>query len=127
MWTKNDQLAAVLDDRAQFVTRLSSDPKFVVMRIEQRDNPLVLPSSVTNVDLATDCGGTPESILDIPGEECVSDQPSIIAAGDDSVEADDAIRSEIRRCFDQLAGQCLNLADRVFNAGECAEPVSGVG
>lgn len=127
MWTKNDQLAAVLDDRAEFVTRLSSNPKFVVMAIEQRDNPLVLPSSVTNMDLATDCDGTPESILDIPGEECVSDQPTITVAGDDAVEGDDAIRNEIRRCFDQLAGRCLELADRVFNTGECAEPVGGVG
>jgi hypothetical protein len=127
MWSKNDQLAAVLDDRAEFVTRLSSDPKFVVMGIEKRDNPLVLPSSVTNMDLAADCGGTPESILDIPGEEGMRYQPPIIAAGDDVVEGDDAIRNEIRRCFDQLAGRCLNLADRVFNAGERAEPVSGVG
>ena len=127
MWTKNDQLAAVLDDRAQFVTRLSSDPKFVVMGIEQGNDPLVLPPGVADMDLATNRRSAPESILDIPGEECVSDQPTITVAGDDAVEGDDAIRNEIRRCFDQLAGRCLELADRVFNTGECAEPVGGVG
>src|SRR6185503_6531950 len=126
MWSKNDQLAAVLDDRAQFVTRLSSDPKFVIMGIEQRDHPLVLPSGVTNMDLATDGSSAPECLANISAEESVSDQLPVTPTRNDAVQGDDARRHEIRSRFNQLAGRCLNLADRVFDAGECAEPVSGV-
>jgi len=120
MRTNNDQLAAVLDDRAQFVTRLSSDPQFVVMGIEKRNDPLVLPPGVTNVDLATDGGCTPESILDIPGEESVSDQLPVIATRHDAVQGNDSGRHELDSRLDQFTRRCLDLADRVFDAGECA-------
>src|SRR5688572_20204525 len=126
MWSKNDQLAAVLDDRAEFVTRLSADPQFIVVGIEKCDHPPELSSGVTNVNLAADRGSTPERLANIASEKRVSDQLSVTPARNDRVQRDDASRHEIRSRFNQLAGRCLNLADRVFNAGERAEPVSGV-
>src|SRR5690349_5244001 len=118
MWSKNDQLAAVLDDRAEFVTRLSSDPQFVVMGIEKRNHSLVLSPGVTDVDLATDGGRTAESLANVAGEQRVSDQLPVTPAGHDCVQGNDASRHEIGRRLDEFARRCLNLSDNVFDAGE---------
>src|SRR5687767_2261878 len=126
MWSKNDQLAPVLDDRAEFVTCLSSDPKFVVVGIEKCDHSPILSSGVTNVDFAADGRGASERLANISREKRVSDQLSVVPSRNDGIQRDDASRHEIRSRFNQLAGRCFNLADRVFDAGECAEPVSGV-
>src|SRR5689334_5061194 len=120
MRSKNDQLAAVLDDRAEFVTRLSSNPQFVVMGIEKRNNPLVLPTCVADVDLAADGGSTTESILDIPGEESIGDQLPISATRNDAVQRNDSCGNELDSRLDQFTRRCLDLADSVFDAGECA-------
>src|SRR5687768_15515729 len=123
---KNNQLATVFYDRPEFVTRLSSDPQFVVMGIEQRNHSPILPSGVADVDLAADSGCASKSLADVACEKRVGDQFAVSRAGDHAVERNDSRRHEFDGRFNQLARRRVYLADRVFNASKRAKPVGGM-
>src|SRR5690349_24974243 len=68
----DDQLAAFFDYRAKLITRLSTNPQLVVMRIEQRDHSLVLPSRVADVNLSTNFRRTPKTLAYLSRETRVA-------------------------------------------------------
>src|SRR5229473_2225825 len=78
----NDQLAAFFDDAAEFVTRLSAHPQFIVMTIEKRDDAFVLPPNVLDVHVATDFGRAAEGFVNVAGKKRMSFQSIAIARGD---------------------------------------------
>src|SRR6185503_20621655 len=112
MWRIDDQLTALFDNRAELVTRLSANPQLIVVRIEQRNDSLVLPSRVTNVNLSTNFSGAPERFTNIPCEKRVR-YKLIIYARDDRVQRNNARVDQVCRGFDQVARGRLDLSDDV--------------
>src|ERR1043166_7000226 len=90
VWRVDDQLAAFLDDSAQFVTRFAANPQLVIMRIEQCDHAFVLPTRVANVNLSTDFGGPTKRFTNITRENRVRHELAIRFARDNAVEGNDA-------------------------------------
>ena len=82
MWRVDDQFAAFLDDSAELVTCLASDPEFVVMLVEQGHDSLVFSAGVFDMDLAADFRGVPESRAKISGKQRVGAKTIVIFASD---------------------------------------------
>ena len=64
----DDQLAALFDDSSELVTRFATDPKLIVVLVQERHHLFVLASRVLDVDLAADFGGAPKRLAKVAGE-----------------------------------------------------------
>src|SRR5262245_59977002 len=74
----DDQLAALFDDRAELVTRLSTHPQLVVMRIEQGNYTLILPPGVANMNPAAHLRCASKRFADVAGKKRVRHQLFVV-------------------------------------------------
>src|SRR5262245_50650548 len=114
---EDDQLATVFDDCSEFVTRFSSYPEFVVVRIEQRYHSLVFSNRIADVNLSTNFCGTPECFTKVSGKERISNESTNIISRQDCIQGNDTSRNQIGSSFDHSSGRRVDLSDYVFDAG----------
>src|SRR6185295_1310064 len=122
----DDQFTRVFDYCAEFVTRLTAYPEFIIVRVEQSYDSFVLSAGVLDVNLPAHFGSFTKCLAYFSGKECVRDQTAFVVTRNHRVERNDSGWNKRSRGFNQAPRRCFDLADDAFNTGKRAEPVSHV-
>src|SRR5262249_13876970 len=111
---------------AQFVTRFSTDPEFVVVLVEQSDNALVFAPRIPDVDLLANLRSAAKCFAKISGEQSMSVQMIFVITSQDGIQGDYLRRNEIGGGFDHVTSRTFDATYHVLDACERAEPMGGV-